>query len=106
MIWAGKASLDADLAPIFERLRLDRHALESTMAKLFQPSERGPNQLSRMPGQSVAHGVRGRLLDSFVVQSKFARQRDPRMIVEANGAQLSRAPIFCVMWSAPYGTTT
>ena len=44
MIRAGKASLEADLAPIFERLNLDRHALEATPAKLFQPSERVPNQ--------------------------------------------------------------
>ena len=48
MIRAGKASLEADLAPIFERLNLDRHALEATMAKLFQPSERVPNQIGRL----------------------------------------------------------
>jgi hypothetical protein len=55
---AGKASLDADLAPIFERLKLDRHAIESIMAKLFQPSERVSNQFGRMPGQSVTHGAK------------------------------------------------
>ena len=57
MIRAGKASLEADLAPIFERLNLDRHALEATMAKLFQPSERVPNQIGRLPGPSVTHGA-------------------------------------------------
>jgi hypothetical protein len=39
MIRAGKARLEADLAPIFERLKLDRVALESTVAKLFQPAD-------------------------------------------------------------------
>ena len=57
MVRAGKASLEADLAPIFERLKLDRHAVESTVAKLFQPTERVRNQLGRMPGQSPAHGA-------------------------------------------------
>jgi hypothetical protein len=37
MIRAGKASLEADLAPIFRRLGLDRSALESTVTKLFEP---------------------------------------------------------------------
>jgi hypothetical protein len=57
MIRAGKARLEADLAPIFERLHLDRHVLEATMAKLFQPSERVPNQIGRLPGPSVVHGA-------------------------------------------------
>jgi molybdopterin-biosynthesis enzyme MoeA-like protein len=57
MIRAGKASLEADLAPIFQRWRLDRNALESKMAKLFQPSERVPNPVGRRPGRSVAHGA-------------------------------------------------
>ena len=37
-------------------LKLDRHAVESTVAKLFQPTERVRNQLGRMPGHSPAHG--------------------------------------------------
>jgi hypothetical protein len=44
MIRAGKASLEADLAPIFERLILDRHTLESTIAKLFQRQSEFPTK--------------------------------------------------------------
>lgn len=47
MIRAGKASLEADMAPIFQRLRLDQHVLESTVAKLFEPRERISNRLGR-----------------------------------------------------------
>ena len=56
MIRAGKASLEADLAPIFETMKLDRHAPEATLAKLFQPSERS-NQIGRLPGRSVTQGT-------------------------------------------------
>jgi REP element-mobilizing transposase RayT len=47
MIRAGKASLEADMAPIFERLGLDQHVLESTASKLFEPGSRISNRLSR-----------------------------------------------------------
>jgi hypothetical protein len=47
MVREGKASLEADLGPIFERLKLDRVVLESTVAKLFQPAHRVPNQLGK-----------------------------------------------------------
>ena len=38
MIRAGRASLEAETAPIFERLGLDQHVLESTVSKLFEPA--------------------------------------------------------------------
>jgi REP element-mobilizing transposase RayT len=47
MIRAGKASLEAELAPIFERLKLDQSVLESTVTKLFEPRERIRNQLGK-----------------------------------------------------------
>jgi len=39
MVRAGKTSLAVDLAPIFQRLRLDQSALEATVNKLFQARE-------------------------------------------------------------------
>jgi hypothetical protein len=49
MIRAGKASLEADLAPIFQRLGLDQGVLESTVAKLFEPRRRIPNRRGARP---------------------------------------------------------
>ena len=49
MIRAGKASLEAEMAPIFERLGLDQHVLESTVSKLFEPGSRISNRLGRTP---------------------------------------------------------
>ncbi len=53
MIRAGKASLEAEMAPIFERLGLDQHVLESTVSKLFEPegSEIGQALQARGPGR-------------------------------------------------------
>jgi hypothetical protein len=53
MIRAGEASLEADLAPIFERLKLNRSSIESTVARLFQPTARVRNRLARTPGDSA-----------------------------------------------------
>jgi hypothetical protein len=50
MIRAGKASLEAHLAPIFQRLRLDQSVLESTVTKLFEPRRRIPNRRGGSPG--------------------------------------------------------
>ena len=60
MIRAGKTSLEADLAPIFERLKLDRRALESTVMKLFEPCGRIPNHRGKAPAESVRHGTKTR----------------------------------------------
>ena len=49
MIRAGKASLEAELAPIFERLRLGQQLLESTVAGLFAPRPRISNRLGKKP---------------------------------------------------------
>ena len=49
MIRAGKTSLEAEMAPSFQRLGLDRHALESTVAKLFNLGERISNRRDRRP---------------------------------------------------------
>ena len=49
MIRAGKASLEADMAPIFQRLGLDQQLLESTVAGLFEPRPRISNRLGRKP---------------------------------------------------------
>jgi hypothetical protein len=75
MIRAGKASLEADLAPIFERLKLDRHALESTIAKLFQPSGRVPNQIGRAPDRSVRDGANSK--------KQFGIAAAPRVLMPA-----------------------
>jgi hypothetical protein len=48
MIRAGKASLEADMAPIFQRLGLDQRVLESTVAKLFEPRQNISNRLGRI----------------------------------------------------------
>jgi hypothetical protein len=40
MVRAGKASLEADMAPLFHRLKLDQSTLESTLVKLFKQSDR------------------------------------------------------------------
>jgi hypothetical protein len=45
MIRHGKASLEAEIAPIFERLQLDKTAVESTVTKLFQPGRRIRNRI-------------------------------------------------------------
>jgi hypothetical protein len=58
MIRAGKASLEAEMAPIFERLRLDQHVLESTVSKLFEPGSRISNRLGRTPERVDADQVR------------------------------------------------
>jgi hypothetical protein len=55
MVRAGKTHLEADLAPIFNRLKLDQHTLESTIENLFGASERVPNQLGRRHSQAAAH---------------------------------------------------
>jgi hypothetical protein len=39
MIRAGKASLESDMAPIFQRLGLDQGLLELTVVKLFEPRQ-------------------------------------------------------------------
>ena len=58
MIRAGKASLEAEMAPIFERLGLDQHALESTVSKLFEPGDRISNRLGRTPDRVDTGRVR------------------------------------------------
>jgi hypothetical protein len=58
MIRAGKASLEAEMAPIFERLGLDQHMLESTVSKLFEPGGRISNRLGRIPERVDADQVR------------------------------------------------
>jgi hypothetical protein len=58
MIRAGKASLEAEMAPIFQRLGLDQHALESTVVKLFSPGERVSNRLGRAPERLDAGSYR------------------------------------------------
>ncbi len=58
MIRAGKASLEAEMAPIFERLGLDQHVLESTVSKLFDPGSRIANRLGRTPDRVDADQVR------------------------------------------------
>jgi hypothetical protein len=50
MVRAGKTSLEADMAPIFDRLGLDQSALEAVMTKLFERRERVPNQLGTQSG--------------------------------------------------------
>ena len=45
MIRDGKASLAADMAPIFQRLGVDQGALEATVNKLFQRPGRIPSRL-------------------------------------------------------------
>ena len=52
MIRAGKASLEADMAPIFQRLELDQSVLESTVVKLFKPRGRISNRLGCAAGIS------------------------------------------------------
>jgi hypothetical protein len=47
MIRGGKASLESDMAPIFQRLGLDQRVLESTVVKLFEPRARISNRLGR-----------------------------------------------------------
>ena len=47
MIRAGKAHLELEMAPIFQRLRLDQHVLESAMTKLFEPGRRFSNARGR-----------------------------------------------------------
>jgi REP element-mobilizing transposase RayT len=49
MIRAGKTSIEADLAPIFQRLGLDQRALESTVADLFEPRGWVPNRRRSKP---------------------------------------------------------
>ena len=46
------------MAPIFQRLGLDQHALESTVVKLFSPGERVPNRLGRAPERLDAGSYR------------------------------------------------
>jgi hypothetical protein len=58
MIRAGKASLEAEMAPIFERLGLDQHVLESTVSKLFAPRDRISNRLGRPPERVEAAQAR------------------------------------------------
>jgi len=58
MIRAGKASLEAEMAPIFQRLGLDQHVLESTVSKLFEPGSRISNRLGRTPERVDADQVR------------------------------------------------
>ena len=58
MVRAGKANLEAEMAPIFERLGFDQHALEWTVSKLFEPGSRISNRLGRMPERLDADRVR------------------------------------------------
>ena len=61
MIRAGKASLEADMAPIFQRLGLDQSVLESTVARLFERRDRISNRrVSKVDGsrpKRPAHSV-------------------------------------------------
>ncbi len=55
MIRDGKASLHADMAPIFQRLGVDQGTLEATVTKLFEPRERIASRLgtkASWPSQS------------------------------------------------------
>jgi hypothetical protein len=49
MIRAGKASLESDMAPIFQRLGLDQRALESTVERLLEPRLWISDHLGRRP---------------------------------------------------------
>ena len=55
---AGKASLEAEMAAIFQRLGLDQHVLESTVSKLFEPRDRISNRLGRPPERVEAARAR------------------------------------------------
>jgi len=55
---AGKASLEAEMDPIFQRLGLDQHVLESTVSKLFEPGTRISNRLGRPPERFDADRTR------------------------------------------------
>ncbi len=58
MVRAGKASLEAEMAPIFHRLGLDQHVLESTVSKLFEPGGRISNRLGRTPERADTDQLR------------------------------------------------
>jgi hypothetical protein len=73
MVREGKASLEADLASIFERLKLDGVVLESTAAKLFQPAHRVPNQLGKAPAQSVRHRAKSPMRVLIASTSQFSQ---------------------------------
>jgi len=51
MVREGKASLDARVAPIFERLALDQTIVEAAIHKLFQPRRRTANTLGTKRGR-------------------------------------------------------
>ena len=62
MIRAGKTSLEADMAPIFQRLGLDQDLLESTVAGLFETRQRVSNRLGskQQPVRADQDPSRGR----------------------------------------------
>jgi hypothetical protein len=49
MIRAGKASLELEMASIFQRLNLDQRVLEPTITELFEPGKRFSSELNRTP---------------------------------------------------------
>ena len=69
MARAGKANLEADLALIFERLKLDRVALEATVAKLFQPAIASPINSEKRP-----------LSRSPIARNRQRESRSPRRL--------------------------
>ncbi len=54
-ICAGKASLDAEMASIFDRLGLDQHVLEATVSGLFEPGGRISGRLLSFSIASLVH---------------------------------------------------
>ena len=79
MIRAGKASLEADMAPIFQRLGLDQDLLESTVAGLFRPRQRVSNHrgCKQQPARAInflltAELEASRRSDHFSVPAEFS----------------------------------
>ena len=58
MIREGKASLGANVSPIFGRLGVAQEVLEATVAKLFEPRARIANFLGSTAGMTERQGSR------------------------------------------------
>jgi hypothetical protein len=78
MIRAGKASLESDMAPIFQRSGLDQRVLESTVVKLFEPV----SGVSPGDAKTVADVPNGRLVRGPVGRAGELRGGSKRSTTE------------------------
>jgi hypothetical protein len=81
MVRDGKAILDAGVAPIFQRLEIDKSIMVTTVAKLFQPRRRIAKSLGRRAGEPKKRVRRGLYTSNPIPPPQQRYQRGQQLAV-------------------------